>query len=160
MDLPVEWSPVSHTAVLWEVMLDVKTMYAEAVQNPNSPVDHDTFWQTAIHCISIWLYNDLESWRTGICHFSCSILSCQEVGTFWLPELNLGRVPHTILLRMWSLQLQQRHPVSAIQCEENFVIIKLFRCFPLISVGQKSVFLLPMCKLKVCLEMVYWILFL
>lgn len=36
-------SSIAHTAVLREVILDVKIMYVEAVQNHNPPVDHGAF---------------------------------------------------------------------------------------------------------------------
>lgn len=36
-------SSIAHTAVLREVILDVRIMYVEAVQNHNPPADRDAF---------------------------------------------------------------------------------------------------------------------
>lgn len=58
-------SSITYTAVLWEVILDVKIMYVEAVQNHNPPVDHDAFWQMLFivlvsGCTMIWKAERLE----------------------------------------------------------------------------------------------------
>jgi hypothetical protein len=59
-------SSITHTAVLWEVILDVRIMYAEAVQSHNSPVDHNAFGEllfivsVSSGSIMIWEAEGLE----------------------------------------------------------------------------------------------------
>lgn len=47
------------------------------------------------------------------------------------------------------------HPVSGMQCEENFTALDLFGYFLFLSVQLKLVFLLPMAKTEGCLEMLW-----
>lgn len=150
-------SSITHAAVLWEVILDIRRMYTEAVQNHNPPVDHDAFWQTAVYCISLlWLWaalgsrRKLKDWNLSLKLF---VLSCQEMDTFWPLTLTLGRVPYTILLRMWSYISDtdipfQRYSVEETSQPSNCLIF-------LVHFSWVGVFLLPIYKVKVYLEMVH-----
>lgn len=75
-------SSITHTAGLRDVILDVKVMYVEAVQNHNPPVDHGAFgklWVIVLVSLAVQRSVGLKDWNLSLKPF---IFSCQEVGAF------------------------------------------------------------------------------
>lgn len=149
-------SCIAPTDVLWEVILDTRVISVKTVQNHNPLVDMTTFGKllyailVSCACMMIWEAGGLE-----FATYTPFILSCWEVNTSWPLVSQLGQVPYTVLLSMWSYSsdediLPQEHSVK--KTSPHSACLGVFCPF---QVELRLLLPLPMNRAEGCLEMLW-----